>query len=99
MRKVVNLRLSLFPSPTVIRKTENNDDFSAGYINYYLCNGAVILPEFGDKKADAVAKKTLQALFPRRDMVQLNIDGIGSGRGGNTLYDATRTYLKTHHII
>ena len=32
------------------------DDFAAGYINYYVCNGAVIAPEFGDDKRDVMAR-------------------------------------------
>ena len=58
------------------------DDFAAGYINFYVCNGAVIAPEFGDAKADAAAKTKLQDLFPARAIVQINIDGIAAGGGG-----------------
>ena len=68
--------------PQTIRKTHENDDFAAGYINFYLCNGAVIAPEFGDPKADGATKATLQSLFPNREVVQLNIDGIAAGGGG-----------------
>ena len=33
-------------------------------------------------KADKAAKVTLQKLFPNRDIIQLNIDGIAAGGGG-----------------
>ena len=72
----------VIPSPKSIRKTYETNDFAAGYINYYLCNNALIMPEFGDKKADLFAKQTLQSLFPNREIVQINIDGIAAGGGG-----------------
>ncbi|MBB1235759.1 hypothetical protein EII06_28560, partial [Klebsiella pneumoniae] len=61
---------------------EDNDDFAAGYINYFVINGAVIAPEFGDARADGKARDLLRALYPGRDVVQLDIDAIASGGGG-----------------
>ena len=69
-------------TPSQIRDKYANDDFAAGYINFYVCNGAVIAPEFGDKKADTNAKRKLERLFPNRDIVQLNIDALAAGGGG-----------------
>jgi agmatine deiminase len=46
-----------------------------------VCNGAVILPEFGDTKADSKTRDTLQQLFPDRTIEQLDIDGIAAGGG------------------
>lgn len=66
--------------PTRIRGT--GDDFLSTYMNYYVCDGGVIAPEFGDKKADAAAKKMLESLFPDREVVQLNIDALAAGGGG-----------------
>ena len=77
-----SLEVVVLEGPQTIRKTHENDDFAAGYINFYLCNGAVIAPEFGDPKADGATKATLQSLFPDREVVQLNIDGIAAGGGG-----------------
>ena len=65
-----------------MREEFETDDFAAGYINFYLCNGAVIAPEFGDDDADGHAYDTLQKLFPDREIVQLNIDAIAAGGGG-----------------
>jgi agmatine deiminase len=56
--------------------------FLSTYMNYYVCNGAVIGPEFGDKPADAEAKRVLTKLFPGREIVQLNIDALAAGGGG-----------------
>ncbi|SJM93442.1 agmatine deiminase family protein [Crenothrix polyspora] len=76
------LHVVVIEGPATIRPTYESNDFAAGYINFYVCNGAVIAPEFGDKKADNAAKTKLQTLFPNRKIVQLNIDGIAAGGGG-----------------
>ncbi|MCG9890788.1 MAG: agmatine deiminase family protein [Thermosynechococcaceae cyanobacterium MS004] len=76
------LEVAVIESPTSIRSKLKSDDFAAGYINFYVVNGAVIAPEFGDAIADDKAKSTLQNLFPDRDIVQLNIDAIAAGGGG-----------------
>lgn len=65
-----------------VRPVFDRDNFAAGYINYYVCNGAVIAPEFGDLRTDAAAKRELQRVFPDREVVQINIDGIAAGGGG-----------------
>lgn len=69
-------------APSEIRAKFKSEDFAAGYINFYVCTGAVIAPQFGDAKTDAAAKRTLEALFPGRTVVQLDIDGIAAGGGG-----------------
>ncbi|RQO62552.1 agmatine deiminase [Paucibacter sp. KBW04] len=69
-------------APTQTRAGRNNPDFAAGYVNFYLVNGGLILPEFGDARADAIARSTLQDLLPQHEIVQLNIDAIAAGGGG-----------------
>lgn len=69
-------------SPRRVREDLKSDDFAAGYINFYVINGAVIAPEFGDAKSDANCKAVLARLFPNRSIVQLNIDAIAAGGGG-----------------
>jgi len=76
------LEVVTIENPQSVREKYETDDFVAGYINFYLCNGAVIMPEFGDKKADQAAKEKIQTLFPTREVVQLNIDAIAAGGGG-----------------
>lgn len=53
-----------------------------GYVNYYVCNGAVIMPEFGDAQYDAAAAQTLAGLYPDRKIVQVNVDRICENGGG-----------------
>ncbi|GAA1480806.1 agmatine deiminase family protein [Gordonia sinesedis] len=76
------LRVEVMEGPSTVGEQFASDDFAAGYINFYVCNGAVIAPEFGDPEADRAARDTLQRLFADREIVQLNIDGIAAGGGG-----------------
>jgi agmatine deiminase len=57
------------------------DRLAASYINYYVCNGAVIMSAFDDPM-DAEAKKTLQGLYPDREIIQIYAREILLG-GGN----------------
>jgi agmatine deiminase len=72
--------LVVLPEPTKPRI--RSLDFVASYVNYYVCNGAVIAAEFGDAKTDAEAAATLRALYPDRELITLNIDAIGEVGGG-----------------
>ncbi|CAM3846064.1 agmatine/peptidylarginine deiminase [Tsukamurella strandjordii] len=77
------LTVEVLRTPSMVReKYQQDDDFAAGYINFYLCNGAVIAPQFGDAAADGECRATLQRLFPGREVVQLDIDAIAGGGGG-----------------
>ncbi|CAI0904213.1 agmatine deiminase family protein [Serratia entomophila] len=69
-------------APRRSRFNKGNPDFAAGYINYFVINGAVIAPEFGDREADAQALERLTALYPEHEVVQVNIDAIAAGGGG-----------------
>ncbi|CAI8828750.1 agmatine deiminase family protein [Pseudomonas sp. IT-P176] len=62
--------------------SKNNPDFAAGYINYFVINGAVLAPQFGDRAADRRALELLTQLYPDRKVVQLDIDAISAGGGG-----------------
>ncbi|HEF4760183.1 TPA: agmatine deiminase family protein [Pseudomonas putida] len=68
--------------PRTSKFNRDNPDFAAGYINYFVINGAIIAPEFGDKTADRKAFDLLSKLYPDREVVQLNIDAIAAGGGG-----------------
>lgn len=74
------LDIVVVPEPVDIRATR--DDFVASYVNYYVCNGAVINAEFGDKTADAKAQAILSEIYPGRKIVSLNVDAIGDNGGG-----------------
>ncbi|MET9922415.1 agmatine deiminase family protein [Streptomyces sp. NPDC006435] len=70
------------PQPDLYEITGEGDDFVSTYANFYIANGSVFLPEFGDRKADKRARSILQEHFPGRDIVQVRIDTIASGGGG-----------------
>ncbi|WP_083613571.1 agmatine deiminase family protein, partial [Paenibacillus sp. P46E] len=55
--------------------------FAATYVNFYICNGGVIVPAFGDPR-DAEALRTLSGVFKDRRVVQINTREIALG-GGN----------------
>lgn len=76
------LEVVVLEGPGSVRPQYASRDFAAGYVNFYVCNGAVIAPQFGDARADANARDALKDLFPTREIVQLNIDGIAAGGGG-----------------
>lgn len=83
------------PSPIVATDEETNSvDFvdtawprkpgtrmAASYVNFYLCNGGLIMPVFDDP-ADEQAKSVLQRLFPERQVVTVPGREILLG-GGN----------------
>ncbi|TLH63219.1 agmatine deiminase family protein [Mycolicibacterium aubagnense] len=76
------LEVESIDAPSQLRYQNAAKDFAAGYINFYVCNGAVIAPEFGDPGTDPAAKATLTRLFPDRQIVQIPIDAIAAGGGG-----------------
>ena len=74
------LQLVVLPEPEEPRiKT---DDFVSSYVNYYVCNGAVIAAEFGDEDADEEAEEILHTLYPGREVVMLKFDPVGEVGGG-----------------
>ncbi|GMK57592.1 hypothetical protein CspeluHIS016_0404260 [Cutaneotrichosporon spelunceum] len=77
------LNVTVLNAPTTLRKGYcKEQDFAAGYVNFYIGNSCVIAPQFGDRKADTAALQALRAAFPNREVVQLNVDGLAAGGGG-----------------
>jgi agmatine deiminase len=74
------LEIVRLPDPVDIRSRKR--DFVASYVNYYVCNDAVIAAEFGDDEADAAAKALLGELYPARTIAMIDIDPIGEAGGG-----------------
>ena len=54
----------------------------ASYVNYYVCNGAVLIPQFGDARADEAATEAIAGQYPEREIVALDIDPVSAGGGG-----------------
>lgn len=76
------LTVETIAGPRRVRRKLETEEFAAGYINFYVVNGAVIASEFGDQRADAACRKVLETAFPGRKVVQLNLDAIAAGGGG-----------------
>eukprot|EP00898_Chlorokybus_atmophyticus_P009037 jgi/Chlat1/9134/Chrsp97S08429 len=55
---------------------------AASYINFYIANGGVVFPLFGDEDSDARAHETLQEVFPDRLVVGVPSREVLLG-GGN----------------
>lgn len=93
-RKLEVCRLHI-PAPITITEEESGgvevkagtkprkagDRLAGSYVNYYICNGAVIMPGFHDPM-DLPAKEALQKLYPEREVIQIYAREILLG-GGN----------------
>ena len=55
--------------------------FCRSYINYYLPNGGLVMPAYGVAGDEAV-RDTLQAIYPEREVVMVDINAIAPGGGG-----------------
>lgn len=86
-------RFELVPLVQPSQPRGRGDEFLSSYVNYYVCNGAVICPAFGDPEADAAAVEQLAALYPDREIVALDIDPVAAGGGG--IHCATRQQPRT----
>ena len=89
------IRKLILPSPVTITREESEgvdavagtlprkegDRLAASYANFYVVNGGVIFPKFGDPN-DERAQKTLQEAFPARRVVGIYAREILLG-GGN----------------
>jgi agmatine deiminase len=83
-----SFELVILETPWDITSKYGIKDFAAGYVGYYLCNGAVIMQKFGDVATDSAARKQLQLAFPDRVIEQIAVDGIASG--GGSIHCATQ---------
>jgi agmatine deiminase len=94
-RRLEITRLPLPPEPLRMTEAESSgiqllpgtkiraagSDMAASYVNYYVCNGAAIIPAFGVESDDA-AKEIIASLYPGRQIIQLQTREILLG-GGN----------------
>ncbi|KAI3389628.1 hypothetical protein SNEBB_001342 [Seison nebaliae] len=76
------LKITIIRGPKYLKTSYPLNDFALSYVNYYVVNGGVIMPKFGDVDADRAAKKIMEDLYIDRDIIQLSLNAIASGGGG-----------------
>jgi agmatine deiminase len=75
------LEIVELPQPRKLRQSWSGHLLQASYVNFYLANGAVIMPAFGDGN-DENARLILAQCFPGRDVMQIDALDIVQGGGG-----------------
>lgn len=68
--------------PSATEPKNTSEELFTGYANFYVANGAVFTPQFGDGTADKLALARLETLFPGREVVGLKVDRIYECGGG-----------------
>ena len=74
-----HLDIVTLPSPGLITD-EDGDIIPASYMNFYIGNAAVVVPQYG-APMDQAAVDVVQALFPDRAAIGLRADHILTGGG------------------
>jgi agmatine deiminase len=67
------------PGPGTLQS--RGERFCDCYLNFYLANGAVILPQFGDMRADTQAREMVAEAYPKCQVVPIELEAIASGGG------------------
>lgn len=72
------------PSQSTIAKRaqEQYSQPATSYVNFYLVNGAVIVPQFGEYRTDEAAVQTLKELFPDRVIETVIMNWMSWAGGG-----------------
>ena len=71
---------TVLPLEEAIDVTMTSDIFCRSYINFYIANGGVIVPGYGIA-SDAKAMATIQAAYPDRKVVMVQVNAIAAGGG------------------
>jgi agmatine deiminase len=80
-RRLGEARLDIVTLPSPGRITdEDGDIIPASYMNFYIGNAAVVVPQYGAPN-DEAAVQVVQALFPDRVAIGLRADHILTGGG------------------
>jgi agmatine deiminase len=75
------LEVVCLPQPKKLRTSWSGRLLAESYVNFYLANGAVIMPAFEDAN-DESARSVLAQCFPGRDIMQIHALDIVQGGGG-----------------
>lgn len=69
-------RLVPLPLPRAIHDDEDGRRLPAGYANFLILNGAVLVPIYGDKTHDAIALERLRPCFPGREVIGIDCSAL-----------------------
>jgi agmatine deiminase len=76
-----SLEIVELPQPKKHRQSWAGRLLAASYVNFYLANGAIVMPAFDDPN-DEGARTILAQCFPGRDIMQIDALDIVQGGGG-----------------
>jgi len=80
-KRLKSARLDVVTLPSPGRLTDSDGDLiPASYMNFYIGNAAVVVPQYGAPN-DRAAVQVIQALFPDRVAIGLSADHILTGGG------------------
>ena len=74
-------RLVALPLPDPIHDPDDGRRLPAGYANFLILNGAVLVPVYGQAK-DAIALDLLRPLFPGREVIGIDCNALIQQYGG-----------------
>lgn len=75
-----DLEIGLLRRPSSV--ASDSPYFCDSYVNFYIANGGIVMPRFGEQKADTAAAEMVARAFSGRQVVQIAIDAIAAGGGG-----------------
>jgi agmatine/peptidylarginine deiminase len=73
-------RLVPLPLPAPVLDTSGRR-LPANYANFLIINGAVMVPAYGDAKADTLAQKRIAEAFPDREIIVINCTALVAQNG------------------
>ena len=79
-RRLAEARLDLVTLPSPGRVERDGEIIPASYMNFYIGNAVVVVPQYGAPN-DRAAVEVVQALFPDRKAIGLRADHILTGGG------------------
>ena len=74
-------RFEIVPIAEASRNTQIGERYCRSYVNFYIANGAVVAPSYG-QPTDGDVETALRIAFPDRTIVMLPIGKIAVGGGG-----------------
>ncbi|MCX7060738.1 MAG: agmatine deiminase family protein [Gammaproteobacteria bacterium] len=74
-------RLVALPLPTAIHDPDDGRRLPAGYANFLILNGAVLVPVYG-QPLDAVALDLIRPVFPDREVIGIDCNALIQQYGG-----------------